>query len=164
MNLSEAFKLYDCPANSLEVRCHILKSAQAQALEDYMVSELPECYVAKANFAARVTATGLDPQEVLAQYFPDPGSTMSGDFGEILSMFFFSSEHAAATSLVKKWCYKQDRKKTAPHSDVVILHRGGATPADTDFVICAETKQKSTRSTFDPISSSIVSLSDDRVG
>ncbi len=91
---------------------------------------------------------------------------MSGDFGEVLTLFFLSSERPEKTKLVMKWRYKQDRRKPAPHSDVIILHRRKRdAPSKTDFVICAETKQKATHSErFIPISEAVRGFEKDRIG
>ena len=89
----------------------------------------------------------MEPGEILENRLPNPGNVMSGDFGEIVSMLFLSSERAETTLPVKKWRYKQDFKKSAPHSDVIVLHRRSRRrPTTDDFVICAEVKQKATPS------------------
>lgn len=166
MSLVDLFEPYELPEGALPVRCHLLSEDESETLEEFLVEELPGCYVTAAHVRSRVAITGKQAGEILANRLPDRGNVMSGDFGEILSMFFLSSERAERTFPVKKWRYKQDFKKSAPHSDVIILHRQTRRRATTDdFVICAEVKQKATPSkTYIPIESAVASLSVDRTG
>lgn len=166
MSFADLFAAYDLPEGALPVRCHVLDEEHADELEDYLVEHLPGCYASARHIENRAAATGMSPSEVLANRLPDPGNIMSGDFGEIVSLFFLSSERAERTTLVKKWRYKQDRTKAAPHSDVIILHKRHSTRASrSDFVICAEVKQKATPGPrYIPIEAAVASLSDDRVG
>lgn len=140
--VAKVFESYEMPAGALPVRCHVLITEQAQVLEDYLVVSLPECYTTKLHLRQRATETNLSISELLMNKLPDPGNVMSGDFGEIVTLFFLSSERTERTTLIKKWRYKQDRTKAIPFSDVIILHREDATPSARDFVICAESKQK----------------------
>jgi hypothetical protein len=90
---------------------------------------------------------------------------MAGDFGEILTLFYLGSERSESLRKLRKWRFKQDRKKAAPHSDVVILYRERTDQAtDNDFVICAESKVKSTNSDFRPIERSIEGYVSDKTG
>jgi len=162
----EAFKNYVMPEGALPVRCHVLQATQALALENYLVQSLPECYITQDQLKLRADATELTPAQILANKLPDIGNVMSGDFGEIITMYFLSSERPEKTTLLKKWRYKQDRRKAAPHSDVVIFHRESATSAsENDFIICAESKQKAARSnTYIPIANAIEGYLDDKTG
>jgi hypothetical protein len=165
MNVSGAFRLHALPPGSLPVRCHVLRADQATVLENYLVEKLPDCYITEQQIVDRRTATGMAASEIVANKLPDPGSVMSGDFGEILTLFFLSTERPEATRRIKKWRYKQDRQKSAPLSDVIILHRENVTaPSANDFVICAESKQKATESTFDPISKALEGYVSDNTG
>ena len=166
MSFADLFDAYDLPDGALPVRCHVLDEARASELEDYLAGQLPSCYATVRHLENRAAATGMSPGEVLANRLPDPGNIMSGDFGEIVSLFFLSSERAERTTLVKKWRYKQDRTKAALHSDVVILHKRHPNRASRiDFVICAEVKQKATPNPrYIPIEAAVESLSEDRVG
>lgn len=90
---------------------------------------------------------------------------MSGDFGEMLTLFFLDSERTERTVPIRKLRYKQDRRKSAPHSDIIILHRQdphGMFPDD--FVICAEAKQKATNTEFNPIAEALKGFVKDRTG
>ena len=165
MNVSDAFKPHKMPPNSLPVRCHVLNPNSDSLLENYLVRQIGNCYIDSKELRRRTEETGLSASEVLANKLPDPGAVMSGDFGEILTLFFLSSERPEVTHIIRKWRYKQDRLKPAPHSDVVILHREDTLrPSMTDFVICAEAKQKATRGPFDPITKAIEGFMADNTG
>jgi hypothetical protein len=164
-NLAESFDPHEMPENSLPVRCHVLDACQSQTLEDFLVEGLPWCYITKKELKERKEKTGRSESELLANKFPDPGNVMSGDFGEIVTLFFLSEEAEKKVSRVKKWRYKQDRKKPAPHSDVIILYRENpGKPSKKDYVICAESKQKSTKSKFNPIEDSLKGYKEDKTG
>jgi hypothetical protein len=165
MNVASAFQPHTMPPNALSVRCHVLLADKAQLLEDYMVEQIPNCYIHRRQLKERKKETGLSASEILSNKLPDAGSVMSGEFGEMLTLFFLDSERTEKTVSVRKWRYKQDRKKPAPHSDVIILHRQdvqGLSPDD--FVICAEAKQKATKSEFDPITQALEGFLKDRTG
>ncbi|MCK9419612.1 MAG: DUF1837 domain-containing protein [Nitrospirae bacterium] len=165
MNVSGAFQPHMMPPGSLPVRCHVLRPDQATILEDYLVQQLPHCYTTIQQIRDRIEETGLSAAEIVANKLPDPGAVMSGDFGEILALYFLSTERPEVTTLIRKWRYKQDRKKSAPLSDIVILHRQNATTiSENDYVICAESKQKATPGTFDPISKALEGYTEDNMG
>jgi hypothetical protein len=164
-NVAGAFETHKMPEGALPVRCHVVTDGSAERLEDYLVCNLPSCYVTKSHLRERRDSTGCTPGEILANRLPDTGSVMSGDFGEVLTLFFLAAERAENIHLVRKWRYKQDRLKATPHSDVVILHRAelDAASAD-DFVICAEAKQKATAGKFNPISKAVEGFRADKTG
>lgn len=165
MKVAHAFDPYSIPKGGVEARCHVLRDTERTALVNFCVDSLPDCYITQATLRERVDATGKSPSEILANRLPNPGSVMSGDFGEIITLFFLGSERDEKVELIKKWRYKQDRKKPAPHSDVIILHRESEKkPSKNDFVISAETKQKATNSAFEPIPTAIVGLTLDQTG
>lgn len=166
MKISKVFLPHKMPAGSQPVRCHVLGTAQAKLLEDYLVQQLPWCYTTKKHTKQRVEETGFSACQIIANKLPDPGSVMSGDFGEVLTLFFLSSERTENATSIKKWRYKENRLKAAPLSDVILLYREFADKASkNDFVICAEAKQKATKSnTFFPIEKSIEGFEQDRTG
>lgn len=45
MNVAGVFKPHTMPRKALPVRCHILQDDKAKILEDYMVEQLPDCYI-----------------------------------------------------------------------------------------------------------------------
>jgi hypothetical protein len=166
LKLADAFQSHLMPAEALPVRCHVVKEEHLQFVENYLVERLPRCYTTIEYLKQRTTKTGMTASSLLANFLPDNGSVMSGDFGEILALFFLSSEQLDKTKLIKKWRYKQDRKKAAPHSDVILIYRKNeSTPTKEDFVICAEAKQKATKSkTYIPIKDAVEGFLNDRTG
>lgn len=165
MKVVQAFDPHAMPKGGVAATCHVLREKERGALLDYCVASLPECYITQAILRERVKATALPASAILANKLPDPGSVMSGDFGEIFTLFFLGSQHAEKIALIKKWRYKQDRKKPAPHSDVVLLYREFADKSSkNDFVVSAEAKQKSTKGAFAPIEAAIAGLTLDQTG
>lgn len=153
------------PEGSIEVRAHYLETEGSAQLEEFMSKAIPSCYISETDLSARMNETGLSASEILQNKIPDPGSVMAGDFGEVLCLFYLGSESAVPVKKLKKWRYKQDRLKAAPHSDVIIMHRASSEgPSTDDFVICAEAKLKSTVSTFSPIERSIEGYESDKTG
>ena len=151
-NISLCFNEYECPDGSIAVRAHTLDGETLSKLEEFMSQEIPTCYISKGEMETRMNETGLSAAEILQNKIPDAGSVMAGDFGEVLTLFYLASERAEAVKKIKKWRFKQDRTKAAPHSDVIIMHRAHTDrPSTNDFVICAEAKLKSTASAFSPI-------------
>lgn len=95
---------------------------------------------------------------------PDAGSTMAGDFGEILVYLYQSAKaHPRVAFGPKKWRLKENRTKAAPYSDVVqFILPTWPMPSDQDEIHCAEVKLKSTASAFNPIAKAIEGCTDDR--
>jgi len=125
---------------------------------------LRRCYITDAFVEERAAKLGVSKAEILAAKLPDPGSTMSGDFGEILVYLYQAAkEHPQVAVGPKKWRLKQDRTKPAPHSDVVqFILPCWPTPSPLDVLLCSEVKTKSTASTFAPIKVAIEGSTKDR--
>jgi hypothetical protein len=122
------------------------------------------CYIDDALLDQRAQDTDRPKSDLVAAKLPDRGSTMAGDFGEILVFLY----HAAAEQGVeligpKKWRLKQDRTKPAPYSDVVhfVLPHWPEASTD-DRILCSEVKTKSTNGDSTPISSAIADCEKDR--
>jgi hypothetical protein len=165
MNISEAFEDHDRPQGSVECTCHTLTEAERERLIEFLVGELPSCYVRDGWIGTRVQETGQPASTLLASKLPDRGSVMSGDFGEILTLHFLGSQQQVDVELVKKWRHKQDRTKAAPHSDVIVIYRESPTEASAnDFIISAEAKQKATAGAFAPIAKALEGVEKDRTG
>lgn len=129
----------------------------AKAWADALGAAVRRCYVADVLVEETAKAAGVSEADVIAARLPDPGSTMAGDFGEILVYLYQASqEHPAPVFGPKKWGLKQDRTKPAPHSDVVqfVLPRWPSS-SDSDLLLCAEVKTKSTNGNSSPIKSAI---------
>lgn len=131
------------------------------------------CYI--SDDALQRRATELAPSlggtaesrqaKIIDAKLPGPGSTMSGDFGEILVYIYQATQaHPHIAFGPKKWRLKQDRTKPAPYSDVVqfILPRW-PTPSTDDVLLCAEVKSKATPGAFSPIEKAIEDCARDRM-
>lgn len=115
------------------------------------------CYITDQLLSDSSAASGLSEPQVLASRLPDPGSTMAGDFGEILGYFYQSTKELPEFAVgAKKWRLKQDRTKPAPKSDVVhFLMPNRPHSSVEDAVLCSEVKVKSTAGAAMPITSAI---------
>jgi hypothetical protein len=122
------------------------------------------CYIDDTLLDERAQATGRPKSELVAAKLPDRGSTMAGDFGEIL-VFLYHATLEPGVDLVgpKKWRLKQDRTKPAPYSDVVhfVLPHWPVSSTD-DRILCSEVKTKSTAGDSSPISSAVADCEKDR--
>lgn len=122
------------------------------------------CYVSDAVLAVRANKTGLSVAELIAARLPDAGSTMAGDFGEIL-VYMYQSAMELPKKVIgpKKWQLKQDRTKPAPYSDVLqfVLTSWPTSTVD-DEILCSEVKTKSTDGASTPITSAIEDSEKDR--
>ena len=122
------------------------------------------CYIDDALLDERAAATGRPKSELVAAKLPDRGSTMAGDFGEIL-VFLYHAAVEPEFELIgpKKWRLKQDRTKPAPYSDVVhfVLPHWPQSSSD-DRILCSEVKTKSTSGDSSPISSAVAACEKDR--
>jgi HamA len=164
-DIASWFADHNTPEGSVEVRTHYLKDDDGVQLEEFMSRAIPTCYISETDLTARMNETPLSASEILQNKIPDSGSVMAGDFGEVLTLFYLGSERTESLKKLKKWRFKQDRKKAAPHSDVIIMHKASTEgPSTDDFVICAEAKLKSTASTFSPIEKSIEGYESDKTG
>lgn len=61
-----------------------LTDEQVEQLITKTAVAVRRCCITDQELFASAEAQGLSPNEVLASRLPDPGSTMAGDFGEIL--------------------------------------------------------------------------------
>lgn len=130
-----------------------IDAGQASALAEQLGVPVRRCYISDESLEARMNTTSASAQEIIGAKLPDRGSTMAGDFGEILTALFQAArEHPGAVLDPKKWRLKQDRTKPAPGSDLVqmILPHWPQASED-DRIICSEVKTKSTRGTSTPI-------------
>lgn len=123
------------------------------------------CYVSDALLTERATSTGASIESLIAAKLPDPGSTMAGDFGEILTYLYQASKEIPSYTVgPMKWRLKQDRKKPAPYSDVVhFVFPSWPSYSDLDKVVCSEVKTKSTDGQSTPIVSAIEDCEIDRI-
>jgi hypothetical protein len=136
----------------------------ARSWADSLGLAVRRCYVADAVVRKQAKLHGISETEIIAACLPDAGATMAGDFGELLVYFYQGAQELPAVALgPKKWRLKQDRTKTAPHSDVVhfVLPEWPAS-SNRDVLLCAEVKTKSTNGDSTPIQSAINDCMKDR--
>lgn len=134
-----------------------LTSEQVVQLIGETGSAVRRCYINDETLKNSSAASGLSMVQVLASRLPEPGSTMAGDFGEILGYFYQSTQALPKFAIgTKKWRLKQDRTKPAPKSDVVhFVMPNRPQSSSEDSILCAEVKVKSTAGTSTPIASAI---------
>jgi hypothetical protein len=142
-----------------------LRDTVAPLLPSFLFDAVRRAYIADSVVADSAAKHGLPHSHVIASKLPDPGSVMAGDFGEILVYIYHAAAAHPNQKLIgpKKWRLKQDRKKPAPHSDVVHFFLPEWPNASTkDAVVCSEVKTKSTDSKSDPIATAIAGSVKDR--
>jgi len=134
-----------------------VRDNQAKAWSDVLGIAVRRCYLTDALLTQSAASRKMGQPEVIDAKLPDAGSTMAGDFGEILVYLYQGAhEHPRVAFGATKWRLKQDRTKPAPHSDVVhLVLASWPTPSADDLVICSEVKTKSTGGAFRPIRSAI---------
>lgn len=163
--ISVLFSSYEKPDGSLDISTHALKDGCYDKLLNYLTEKLPFCYITRNNIKKIAKRANMSPCDVVLNKYPDKGSVMAGDFGEISCLYFLACQQPKEAKRIMKWRYKQDRQKAAPHSDVIILYcKEPNSPSIDDYVICAEAKLKSTKSEFNPISKALEGYSLDKTG
>ena len=138
--------------------------AHSSAWSEALGVAVRRCYVSDSVIISRAAATGVAETDIIAAALPDPGATMSGDFGEILVYFYQAAQELPEQAVgPRKWRLKQDRTKAAPHSDVVhFVLPTWPTPSEEDRLLCAEVKTKATDTSFTPIANAIADSKKDR--
>jgi Cap4 SAVED domain len=165
-DITTLFTEYTLPANSIIADVYVLEKSERAKVADFIVRELPDCYISREDVAAQIARSGLKLAEIIGNKIADPGAVMAGDFGEIITLFFLAGNKGDGINKVKKWRFKQDRNKAAPHSDVILMYCADVkSPSDNDYVLCAEAKVKSTPSkSYRPIAAALSGYESDRTG
>lgn len=138
--------------------------AQATELPNALGMAIRRCYISDEKVSTQ--AIKYPPAtKVIAAALPDPGSVMSGEFGEILTYFYQGSTALPMAAVgLRRWHLKQDRNKAAPYSDVVhLVLPDWPNPSANDAVLCSEVKAKSTKGKFEPIQKAIEGCDTDRI-
>ena len=141
-----------------------VSDAYAAAWANVLGVPVRRCYIDDELLDERAAATGRPKAELVAAKLPDRGSTMAGDFGEILVFLYYAAVEPGVELVgPKKWRLKQDRTKPAPYSDVIqfVLPHWPESSTD-DRILCSEVKTKSTAGNSLPISSAIADCEKDR--
>lgn len=146
---------------------YVLVRVSAQSVAEFSArigEPLRRCYISDAELDAAAHQHGVTRGEILRSKLPDAGSTMSGDFGEVLGYFYQATQELPATAIgPKKWRLKQDRTKPAPKSDVVhFVMPNRPHSSDADAILCAEVKAKATGGATTPIADAIADCKKDR--
>jgi hypothetical protein len=137
---------------------------------DNLIQMLPpafrQFYVDDDELERTHVAMKLPKSDLVRLKLPDHGSTMSGDFGEMLtSVMQAALQHPGAVIDPKKWRYKQDRKMPAPKSDVVqFLLPSWPDSSEQDRLVCAEVKTKAIGRKSTPIEDAIKDSQKDQDG
>lgn len=135
----------------------------AAAFPSALGMAIRRCYISDEKVSTQ--AIQYPPAtRVIAAALPDPGSVMSGEFGEILTYFYQGAMALPTTAVgLRRWHLKQDRNKAAPYSDVVhLVLPDWPAPSAMDTVLCSEVKAKATKSKFEPIKKAIEGCETDR--
>ncbi len=134
-----------------------IDAEQAATLAGQLGVPVRRCYIGDGALRDRIARTSSSAQAIIGAKLPERGSTMAGDFGEILTALFQAArEHPGEVLDPKKWRLKQDRTKPAPGSDVVqLILPHWPHPSDEDRVICSEVKTKSTQGKWKPVAAAI---------
>lgn len=143
-----------------------INAAAASTLAEHLGAAVRRCYISDETLQERMVKTSMAAQEIIATKLPDRGSTMAGDFGEILTALFqASSEYPGRVLDPKKWRLKENRRKPAPGSDVVqMILPHWPEASDEDRIVCSEVKTKSTRTNSKPVNSAIADSKKDSSG
>ena len=163
LNLGQVREWFTCEQDTPYVLIRV-STGRAQRLSEDLAIAVRRCYITDSVLLERAAAHCIPQEEIIAAKLPDPGSTMSGDFGEILIYLYQGTREYPANPLgAIKWRLKQDRTKSAPYSDVVhfVLPSWPRSSAD-DILLCAEIKTKSTDGNFRPIARAIADSLKDR--
>lgn len=131
---------------------------------DVLGAPIRRCYIDDTLLEARAQATARPKSEIVAAKLPDPGSTMAGDFGEILVFLYHAAVEPGAELIgPKKWRLKHDRTKPAPYSDVVhFVLPDWPQSSEQDRILCSEVKTKSTAGNSSPVKEAIADCEKDR--
>lgn len=143
-----------------------VRDDDAQAFDKALALPVRRCYIADSLLSEKAAQHGVSQRDLIAAKLPDPGSTMAGDFGEILVYLFQGTEVHASTPIgATKWRLKQDRTKSAPYSDVIhFVLPFWPNPSADDAVLCAEVKTKSTHGKSKPVEEAIADSLKDCTG
>lgn len=143
-----------------------VKTEEAEKWAELLGESARRCYISDDKLKQRAAAAGVTCSHIVTAAVPDPGSVMSGDFGEILTAFYFAVQSLPAVTIDPlRWRYKGQRTKPAPGSDVVqMLLPSWPEPSGDDRIICAEVKAKATAGAFNPIQKAGEGSKQDRAG
>lgn len=129
------------------------------------------CYISDKKLTASAKKTKISKEEFVRNFLlPDRGSVMSGDFGELLCYVITKDHFKDAKFKVgapKKWRWKQDSKKPAPHTDILIFKARNLKSKNNnpkDELIAVEAKMKAGKNkSYDPIQNAVEGANKDKL-
>ena len=136
------------------------------SLEQMLGSVVRKCYISDETLRNSMQEHSIEAVEVIASVLPDPGSTMSGEFGEIITLLYQAAvEYPKKLIDPKKMRLKEDRNRSTLKSDVVQMDLPDwPIPSRNDRIICSEVKTKSTRSGTNPVEEAVKDSEKDSAG
>ncbi|MEF7660152.1 Hachiman antiphage defense system protein HamA [Bacillus thuringiensis] len=154
--------------------CHFSSENKGQYLilelneEKELFEKLPayyrKCYITDFDLEERIENFG-PAEKILTKFLPDPGKTMSGEFGEILSYQMIIEMYKDFNLFgPKKWLWKVDRNEPMKKTDVILfgVKDEGKASID-DIIVASEIKSKATVGAFHPLQDAIDGSRDDYV-
>lgn len=101
-----------------------------------------QAYIEDEKVDAIVKKYGNTREDVIARRLPDKGKVMSGDFGEILSLYLASQIWYPNVNVIPlKWRYKDKKKDASHYTDIVLFEwKDPANPSIDDSMVTFEVK------------------------
>lgn len=138
--------------------------------QENLLGKLPDyyrkCYVLDEDLKSRITNLNRTAEEIIKNYIPDRGKTMSGEFGEILAYQLIIDMYSQNIELFgpKKWLWKTDSNEPMKKTDVILFgYKNQQSASGEDVVVAAEIKTKATLGAFNPIEDAVNGSKDDYV-
>lgn len=128
-----------------------LKSGERTKFLDSLPENYRVCYISDKKLKKRAEANGQSQDDFILHVLPDIANIMSGDFGELLCYEMakgYLDNGKSNLSGPKKWRWKQDRNKPAPHSDILLFRekkKWSKRNLKGDEVIAIESKMKAVK-------------------
>lgn len=135
-----------------------LKDDERDALLAKLPIEFKRNYITDIDLDNRIRIFSSTKEKELSELLPTKGSIKSGDFGEMLSYFFFSDKYRSqGLKGPRKWRWKEDKNVAAPYSDVILFAVNNiSAPSINDLLVSVESKMKSTSNKdYHPIQNAI---------
>lgn len=146
----------------------MIEVSDKAALELVRILPAPfrQFYVSDEELDRAHLSSRIPKNDLVKLKLPNPGATMSGDFGEMLTAVMQGAlAHPLEVIDPKKWRYKQDRTKPAPKSDVVqFVLPTWPDSSEQDTLTCSEVKAKALKGSSNPIESAIEDSKKDENG
>ena len=160
--------------DSLPIKVWVVSDAAARELPRLLAEPVRRCYITDEGLLSRCEALLAEQggniedwqAQLLDALLPPAGSTMAGDFGEILAFVVLASFLLDGRAIgAKKWRLKQDSAKPAPYTDMVqFLLPKWPEASEEDVILSAEVKAKATPSdAYRPVELALAGCHNDRI-